>query len=251
MASATPTAAMNAAMATSSTGAALDFLPMGATTSVGAASSSRPRGAGSAAAPRPACRARSNGPLRARGGGERCSVVRASSSGGTGSNGLRRCVALGEGPIGVGTLATGAPATVSARLDGGGLGRRRQRRRRCTGGAPRRQRRRAARCASAPRRRRRAARPGPAATAGSPGRLDDVDHRQLDADLDLRLDGSLCFSTVVGASLGPRPAPRAVSSSAGGVRIVDCGIGGGSGVRFGSSGSLALRRASPPPRRSR
>src|SRR6185312_15275737 len=119
MASATPTAAMNAAMATSSTGAALDFFGSGATNSVGRGFFLRlplgPGGGGSSAG------GASNG-LRARGGGERCSVVRASSGGGTGSNGLRRFLALGAGPIGVGTLATGAPrGGVGALAGGSGL----------------------------------------------------------------------------------------------------------------------------------
>src|SRR4051812_3218789 len=87
MASATPTAAMNAASATSTMGAALGFLPRGGTTIVG-------RGFGLAGRT-----------SLARGGGERCSVVRWSSSGGSGSNGLRRLRRDADGAIGVGTFA--------------------------------------------------------------------------------------------------------------------------------------------------
>src|SRR5438445_12292904 len=107
MASATPTAAMNAASATSRIGAAVDFLRRGGTRIVGRGlgrrlSTSVPEPTALAGAAERAGGGASNGFLRARGGGERCSVVRASSSGGAGSNGLRRRRALGDGAIGDG-----------------------------------------------------------------------------------------------------------------------------------------------------
>src|SRR6185369_16660271 len=130
MARATPTAAMNAASATSTTGAAFGFLPMGDTMSVGRGFGRAPRvGSPRAGSPRAGSAAStaggSNGFRRARGGGARCSVVRASSGGGTGSNGLRRLRFDGDDAIGVGTLLGGdglpggaAPFAVGT-LDGG------------------------------------------------------------------------------------------------------------------------------------